>query len=109
MAIPKSMLPHTVTVETPTGYDDWQKPTYSNGVMVKYVKIDPARALKTDNQNRQMQLSATLFFDFRNSMPLIKFSVGQRVTFKGHVYKVEIIETLFDNLDRPHHYEIGLS
>lgn len=107
--IPRAMLPHSATLESITEEDDWQKPIYGNPVTLEYIKIDPTRTLKTDSQNRQVQLSAILFYDCFNSFPKVEFIEGQRVNFRGRVYKVETVETLFENRDQPHHYEVGLS
>ena len=50
-----------------------------------------------------------LFFDCRNSRPAsVQFTVGQRITFAGAVYRIETVEPVYDDA-RLHHYELGLS
>jgi hypothetical protein len=73
------------------------------------IRIVPSERYIVDKQNRQVQLSAVLFFDTVNSRPLgTTFSVGQRITAYGIDYTIATIAT-YKADRRVHHYELGLT
>ena len=101
-AIPKSMLPHSCTLETPLDEDGYSEP-----VTLKNVRIDPSSSVSTDKQNRELRLSAVLIYDCRNSSGTDGFEEEQRITFEGREYTVHSIDKLYDRR-KLHHYEVGL-
>lgn len=107
IAIPKSMLPHSCTLEIPVGEDDYGKVSYSEPVTLKNVRIDPTSAISTDKQNREQRLSAVLIYDCRNSSGTDGFAEEQRITFEGREYTVHSVDKLYDRR-KLHHYEVGL-
>lgn len=106
-AIPKSMLPHSCTLETPLDEDEYGKVSYSEPVTLKNVRIDPSSSISTDKQNRELRLSAVLIYDCRNSSGTDGFEEEQRITFEGREYTVHSIDKLYDRR-KLHHYEVGL-
>lgn len=78
------------------------------GTEIRYVRIEPSSKQVTDTQNRQIQLSALLFYDGVNSAPRgISWKQGQKITFNGQPFTVQVVEPLYDARTL-HHYEIGL-
>ena len=59
------------------------------------------------SNNRSVTLSATLFYDCRNSLPAVEFKPGYLVEFGGRTYRVELVEVLYDK-QKLHHLEVGL-
>lgn len=105
--IPKYLLIHSAELKS-VEYDKWQSETSSKITELKNIRIDASSKLVTDNQNRQISLSAVLFYDCRSSRPRkVEFSHGQKVIFNGREYTIEIIEPLYDK-NKLHHYELGL-
>lgn len=107
--IPRAVLPHTVTLNVPGQTDVWGRETdRTMGTEICFVRIEPSSKLVTDTQNRQIQLSALLFYDCVNSAPRgISWKQGQKITFNGQPFTVQVVEPLYDARTL-HHYEIGL-
>lgn len=107
--IPRAVLPHTVTLNVPGQTDVWGRETdRTMGTEIRYVRIEPSSKLVTDTQNRQIQLSALLFYDCTNSIPRgVAWKQGQRITFNGQRFTVQVVEPLYGAREL-HHYEIGL-
>lgn len=107
LAIPKNLLIHSAVLQSVTE-DKWQSETTENIAELKKIRIDPSSKLVTSKDNRQITLSAVLFFDCKNSRPYdISFEHGQKIVFQGTEYTIETIEKLYDN-SKLHHYELGL-
>lgn len=107
LAIPKNLLIHSAVLQSVTE-DKWQSETTENIAELKKIRIDPSSKLVTSKDNRQITLSAVLFFDLRNSRPMnILFEHGQKILFGGNIYTIETIEKLYDD-KKLHHYELGL-
>lgn len=106
--IPKRLLIHTATLSDVT-VTAFQSEALQTAAVLQHVRIEPSTRLVTTKDNRQINLAAALFFDFRNSRPAsVQFTVGQRITFAGAVYRIETVEPVYDDA-RLHHYELGLS
>ena len=72
------------------------------------VRLEPSSKVIKDKNNNEVQLAATLFFDYKNSKPKnILFEEGDIVVFNNQKHKIQLIEPLFDE-KKLHHYEIGL-
>ncbi len=105
--IPKRLLIHSAQLME-VRQDIWQSETLQHIADLRHIRIEPSSKLATDKQNRQIALSAVLFFDCRSSTPKrITFSHGQKIIWDGAEYRIEIIEAIYDDR-RLHHYELGL-
>ena len=105
--IPKKLLIHTVTrLERAT--DRWGEETLKEKEIIKRVRIEPSNKVVRDKNNAEIQISATLFYDCKNSLPRdIQFSEDDIIVFNGQKHKVQTIEPLYDG-ERLHHIEMGL-
>lgn len=107
-AIPKSLLPHTVTLFRKTSEDIWGAEQLGAGVELARVRMEPSSRIVRDKNNAEIQLAATLFYDCRNSYPSgVTFQLDDVVVFNGQKHQVKMIEPLYEKM-RLHHYEIGL-
>lgn len=105
--IPKNLLIHSAQLAE-ISKDEWQNETQKPLADLQHIRIEPSSKLVTDKQNRQITLSAVLFFDCKNSRPkAVEFSHGQKIVFNSMEYTVETIELLYDG-KKLHHYELGL-
>ncbi len=105
--IPKKLLIHTVTrLERTT--DRWGEETLKEKEIIKRVRIEPSNKVVRDKNNAEIQISATLFYDCKNSLPRdIQFAEDDIIVFNGQKHKVQTIEPLYDR-ERLHHIEMGL-
>lgn len=107
-AIPKSLLPHAVTLFRKTSEDIWGAEQLDAGIELIRVRMEPSSRIVRDKNNAEIQLAATLFYDCRNSYPSgVTFQLDDVVVFNGQKHQVKMIEPLYDMM-RLHHYEIGL-
>ena len=107
-AIPKALLIHMIVLHTKENEDRWGNGQLGAGMTVEYVRMEPSSKIIRDKNNAEIQLSATLFYDCRNSYPRdVKFEKANIVSFNGEKYRIETIEPLYDR-KRLHHYEMGL-
>lgn len=107
-AIPKALLIHTIALHTKENEDRWGNGNLDVGITVQRVRMEPSSKIIRDKNNAEVQLSATLFYDCRNSCPRnVKFAKDNIVSFNGEKYRIETIEALYDR-KRLHHYEMGL-
>lgn len=107
-AIPKSLLPHRVTLFKAKEEDRWGNETLENGKELKWVRMEPCSKIVRDKNNAEIQLSATLFFDCKNSNPRgTMFEKDDIISFYGARYRIQTIESLYDQ-KHLHHYEMGL-
>ncbi len=115
--IPRQLLTQTATVQASTGVDVWQKPTYATHT-VTHVHLQSSNAIRRTPQNTEVVLSAILFVDAKRSAPLIDWPALLRValakggdvkvTVSGITYTAQNVDAVPDNLNRLHHYEVGL-
>lgn len=106
-AIPKSLLIHNARLlqEVP---GEWGTKELQRIEELEYVRIEPSSKIVRDKNNAEQQLSATLFFDCKNSSPRgLEFKEDQIVDFNGLKHRIVAIEPLYDNR-KLHHYEIGM-
>ena len=107
LPIPKNLLIHSAMLRT-VSEDKWQSETVQTTAELTKIRVEPSSKLVTAKDNRQVSLSAVLFFDCKNSRPCdVNFKHGQKIVFQGTEYTIETIEKLYDN-SRLHHYELGL-
>lgn len=106
--IPKSLLIHTVRLHKKINKDKWGKGELDQGVELSHVRIEPSEKIIRDKNNAEIQLSATLFYDCKNSNPRdMKFEKDDLIEFNGVMHRVEVVEPLYDD-KRLHHYELGM-
>lgn len=106
--MPRSMLIHAATLQAYTT-DAWQTKTLSTVASLTQIRVDPSskQVIATDGTTKQ--LTATLYYDVRNSKPTgVTFALGQLVAYGGNTYRAEAIEPMYD-ARKLHHYEVGLS
>ena len=106
--IPKKLLIHAVTLSKVESKDRWGKETEGEGMELKYVRMEPSGKVVRDKNNAEVQLSAVLFYDCKNSSPKgIQFCEDDKITFNGQKHRIQTIEPLYDR-KKLHHYEIGV-
>ena len=107
--IPKSLLIHTIILHKKTSSGGfYEEPSLSNGTDISCVRMEPLSKIVRDKNNAEIQLSAILFYDCKNSCPRgTTFSVDDVISFNGQKYRVKVVEPLYDR-KKLHHYEIGL-
>lgn len=115
--IPSKILRSTATVRACTGVDRYQKPTYAE-YTVKKVHVQPTNEIRKTPTNTDCTLRSILFVDARKSTPSIDWNglfttshenaVDMRVVIRGIEYTVFSVDSLRDDTDELHHYEIGL-
>lgn len=107
-SIPRELLIHSAEVRTPLSEDSFGNVILSEGVQLKYVRIDSVRGCGYEGMRKSGKSSAVLIYDGRNSLPRgFEFSLGQRVYFGGAEYTVVSVEKYFEKR-LPHHIEVGL-
>lgn len=115
--IPSKILQSTATVKATTGVDRYQNPTYAE-YTVKHVHLQPTNEIRKTPTNTDCVLRSILFVDARKSTPKIDwdglFSVSHakggdmRVIVRDVEYTVFSVDSLRDDTDILHHWEIGL-
>lgn len=117
--IPKRLFVHSAELVTKYSADKWGNATASDTVKMEHIRIDPSSKVVTDSTGTNIQLSAVLFYDCRNSSPAVTFALKgdaigekavdiQQVIFGGRTFTVQIIEPLYADSNKIHHYEVGL-
>lgn len=106
--IPKSLLPHTITLYKRNEEDRWGKVTLDKGKEIRFVRLEPSTQVTRDKNNVEIQLAAILFYDCKNSRPDdIVFSAEDIIVFNGIKHQIKVVEPLYAK-KRLHHYELGL-
>ena len=115
--IPSKILRSTATVKACTGVDRYQTQTYTE-YTIKKVHVQPTNEIRKTPTNTDCTLRSILFVDARKSTPFIDwnaiFTTAQqlagdvRVVIDGIEYTVQSVDTLKDDTDILHHFEIGL-
>lgn len=106
--IPKVLLIHTVIHAKGEKTDRWSEEQLSDKETVRRVRMEPSSKVIRDKNSSEIQLSATLFYDCKNSRPQgMMFAVDDIIVFNGQKHKVQLVEPLYDE-GRLHHYELGL-
>lgn len=106
--IPKRLLIHSAVLKRPTGEDDgWGDESYEEPINLKYVRFETCNKMITNANGKQIQLSATMFYDAHNSEGMTSiFMQNDLITFDGIDYRIAVAEPLYDV--KLHHFEIGL-
>ncbi|MGN1108192.1 MAG: putative minor capsid protein [Oscillospiraceae bacterium] len=104
--IPKRLLIHSAVLYE-VAENSWQETEKKELAKLSRVRIEPSSKMIISSNNRSVTLSATLFYDCRNSLPTIEFKPGYLVEFEGNTYRVEQVEVFYDQ-QKLHHLEVGL-
>lgn len=115
--IPSKILTHSVTLMACTGVDVWQNPTYTETPVSK-VCMQPTHETRRTRDNTEVVLRSLLFADAVRSVPALDYEALQiqseaaghplRLTFGNNTYTVLMIDKLFDDKGKLHHWEMGL-
>lgn len=106
--IPKRLLIHSANLLKVSTDNTWQDEKTADIAQLEKIRIEPISKFITDKDNRQITLSAVLFYDCKNSRPENQsFNQGQKVIWNGIVHVIETVEPLYDG-NKLHHYELGL-
>ena len=115
--IPAKILRSTATVKACTGVDRYQNPTYSE-YTIKNVHLQPTNEIRKTPSNTDCTLRSILFVDARKSTPFIDWDNlfwvshqtggDMRVVVRDVEYTVFSVDSLRDDTDMLHHWEIGL-
>ncbi len=109
--IPRHVLPQSATHRYgAVTKDEWGNETRATSATLSYVRFDPSSKLVTGKDNKQVQLSAVLFFDCRNSTTsgTAAFALGDKIERGSTVYTiVGGVDPLYD-AGRAHHWELEL-
>ncbi len=120
-AIPKRLLIHSAELITEFEPDIWGKASETAKQKLENIRIEYSAKNVSDSSGTVISLSATLFFDCKNSSPEgIKFALkggvidgktveNQQVKFGEKLFTVKTIEPLYADSDKIHHYEVGLA
>ncbi|MFA5424229.1 MAG: putative minor capsid protein [Phycisphaerae bacterium] len=106
-SIPKRLLPHSATHNYGAKVkDDWGNLTHASSRALTHVLFEPTSKLIKSKDNREIQLSALMYFDCRNSSPEgATFAIGDQI-IRGAAYEVVGgIDPIRDGT----HYEVELS
>lgn len=107
-AIPRNLLIHSAKAYSEQTEDTWNDKSRELIAELDLVRIEPSASIRLTNTNEQVQLSAVLFFDCRNSAPKdFDFSKTDIITACGSEYRVISVDKLYDERGL-HHYEVGL-
>lgn len=104
--IPRSLLIHSAVLYEERE-NSWQERELVELAKLTHIRVEPASKMMITSDNRSVTLSATLFYDCRNSLPTVEFKPGYIVEFGGRKYRVETVELLYDR-QKLHHLEMGL-
>lgn len=107
--IPRQLLIHNITLCSEVNKDEWGDGEPDKGQIVRFVRIEPSAKIVRDKSGAEIQLSATLFYDCKNSLPRgLSFVVDSIMMFNEEKYRVKTVEPLYDGR-KLHHYELGLA
>lgn len=104
--IPRSLLIHSAVLYEERE-NSWQERELVELAKLTHIRVEPASKMMITSDNRSVTLSATLFYDCRNSLPTVEFKPGYIVEFGGKRYRVETVEVFYDR-QKLHHLEVGL-
>lgn len=104
--IPRSLLIHSAKLYE-ARENSWQEQELVKLAELTRIRVEPASKMIITSDSRSVTLSATLFYDCRNSLPTVDFRPGYIVEFNDRKYRVETVEVLYDR-QKLHHLEVGL-
>ena len=115
--IPPRILRTTATVDVCSGVDMYQNQTYTT-TTIKRTHLQPTNEVRKTQDNTEIVLRSILFVDAQLSTPFFDWDaqlkaahdVGGdvRVTVRGVQYTVVGVDSLRDDTDHLHHWEVAL-
>ena len=115
--IPAKILRSTATVKVCTGLDRYQNQTYDEYTVNK-VHLQPTNEIRKKPNNTECNLRSILFVDARISSPVLdwdglfssahEMGGDMRVIVRGIEYTVFSVDSLRDDTDQLHHWEVSL-
>lgn len=107
--IPKELLIHSAMHHKQIKNDGfYDENTLDSGESLTFIRIEPSNKIIRNKNNAEVQLSAVMFYDCKNSRPKnVAFAVDDIIIFNGMKHKVQVVEPLYDER-KLHHYELGL-
>lgn len=115
--IPARILRSTATVKVCTSVDRYQKQTFAE-YTVKNVHLQPTNEIRKTASNTDCTLRAILFVDARRSSPSLDWdglftSAHEKagdmlIIVRGVEYTVFSVDSLRDDTDQLHHWEVGV-
>ncbi len=109
--IPVYLLPHSATQKygKPTENDAGTR-TWPSSRALSHVRFEPTSRMTMGKDNKQIALSAIMFFDCRNSSPRSStFAIGDQISRTGgSAYTVVGGTEPLCDARQPHHYELEL-
>ena len=101
--IPRSLLIHSAKLYE-ARENSWQEQELVELAELTHIRVEPASKMIITSDNRSVTLSATLFYDCRNSARVVEFKPGYIVEFGGKRYRVETVEVFYDR-QKLHHLD----
>ncbi|MCM1055539.1 MAG: minor capsid protein [Bacteroides sp.] len=106
--IPKSWLIHTACAVELKEREGWEEPSERKRTELSRIRVEPSSNLRISKSNIQVQLSAVLFYDCRNSRPRdFDFSRADKVEYDGEQYDIVSVQKHYDDR-KLHHMEVEL-
>lgn len=109
--IPRAMLPHEATHKYGIQTDDgWGNKAHHSSQTLKFVRFEPSSKLVMTKDNNEVQLSAVMFFDCKNSTPVDAiFTAGDLLNRTGGAAYTIVggVEPICAK-NSAHHYELEL-
>ncbi len=122
--IPRRILRDTLTLSVPSGFDRYQKPLTPTTYTVNNVHIQSDNVTRKTTNTDEVTLTGILFIDARYSTPSLDYEALQEQTqVLGGVmtctvtnrhgntsgpYTILVVDSLPDDEDNLHHWELGL-
>ena len=88
--IPRSLLIHSAVLYE-ARENSWQEQELVELAKLTHIRVEPASKMMITSDNRSVTLSATLFYDCRNSAPEVEFKPRNIEEFGGRKYRVETV------------------
>ena len=114
---PANVYGHNVTLQTCTGVDRWQEPTWSTQA-ISGVNVQPANGIALTKDNAQVQYTAMLFADSLYTSPALDWwdlkntseAAGHPLTvvFEGNTFTVVQVDKIFNEFCAFDHWEVLL-
>ena len=106
--IPRKLLVDTVSYYKVTGTDAYGKDTYATAVSISYVRVDSIKKNILNSLGEAQNDKAILFYDAKNSSPVVDFAKEDKIVFGGLSYTIREIDILKGDSSSVHHLEIAL-
>jgi len=106
--IPRKLLVDTVEYFKVSGTNAYGKDTFETAVTITHVRVDSIKKNILNSLGDAQNDKATLFYDAKNSSPVVSFSKQDKIVFDGLDYTIREIDILKGDSVNVHHLEIAL-